>query len=135
MKIFYKKDYFRVLEELNKTNGELEEEKEAKEFFIDKLQQEEKSHQACLNTIESLYYKMKELKDELRKSKNGRGGYTKEINKLKKEKAELEQKLADSMTDKYLVKKLKPGKKPNTLTMSVRGSSVQSNIVKNLYKE
>lgn len=135
MKIFYKKDYFRVLDELNKIKGELEEEQEQKEFVIDKLKEEERANQACLKTIEDMYYKIKELRDELRKVKNGRGGYTKEINKLKKANAELEQKLADSMTDKYLVKKLKPGKKPNTLTMAVRGSSVQSNIVKNLHKE
>lgn len=134
MKIFYKKDYFRVLDELNKIKGELEEEQEQKEFVIDKLKEEERANQACLKTIEDMHYKIKELRDELRKVKNGRGGYTKEINKLKKANAELEQKLADSMTDKYLVKKIRPGKKPNTLKMAVRNSQVQSNIVKNLYR-
>ena len=135
MKIFYKKDYFRVLDELNSIKGELKEEQEQKEFVIDKLKQEERANQTCLKTIEDMHYKMQDLKKKIKQLKGARGGFTKEINKLKNQKEELEKKLAESMTNKYLVRKIKPGKKPNTLKMAVKNSSsVQSNIVKNMHR-
>lgn len=136
MKIFYKKDYFRVLGELEKAKGCLEEEKEQREYIIEKLNEEESAHVKCLRTIEDMHFKMQDLKKEIKQLKGARGGFTKEINKLKNKIEELEKKLAESMTDKYLVRKIRPGKKPNTLKMAVKSSSsVQSNIVKNLYKE
>lgn len=39
------------------------------------------------------------------------------------------------MTDKYLVKKIPSGKRPKTIFTKINNSSVQSNIVKNMYKE
>ena len=142
MKIFYKKDYFMALEELRKLRNELEYEKEKKEEYIQLIYDEQKAKGICLKTIEDMHFKMEDYKKQIKSLKNAKGGYASKSSKLKKEKEELErqiaelnEKLAESMTDKYLVRKIKSGKTANTLKTKVRSSSVQSNIVKNLYKE
>lgn len=142
MKLFYKKDYFRILDELRKTRCILEEEKEKKQMYIDRFYDEERANQVCLKTIEEMHFKIEDYKKQIKSLKNAKGGYASKSSKLKKEKEELEkqiaelnEKLAESMTDKYLVRKIKSGKTANTLKTKVRSSSVQSNIVKNLYKE
>ena len=38
------------------------------------------------------------------------------------------------MTDKYLVKKIPSGKRPKTMFTKINNSSVQSKIIKNMYK-
>ena len=82
------------------------------------------------------------IKKELTNIKKAKGGYKKQINQLqdkvnqlKKELEETNQKLKESMTDKYLVKKIPSGKRPKTIFTKINNSSVQSNIVKNMYKE
>lgn len=142
MKLFYKKDYFDSLEELRKLRNELEYEKEKKEEYIQLLYDEQNAKEICLRTIEDMHFKMEDYKKQIKSLKNAKGGYASKSSKLKKEKealenkiAELEEKLAESMTDKYLVRKIKTGKRPNTLKTKVRNTSGQSNIVKNLHKE
>ena len=82
------------------------------------------------------------VKKELTNIKKAKGGYNKQINRLQnkvnqlqKELEETNQKLKESMTDKYLVKKIPSGKRPKTIFTKINNSSVQSNIVKNMYKE
>lgn len=128
MKLFYKKDYLKAMKRIE----ELEEKMlEATADF----EEQEQRYNMCLQSVETMHYKMEDMKKEIKQLKGGKGGFTREINKLKKEKEELEKKLAESMTDKYLVKKIRPGKRPNTLKTKVRNTSGQSNIVKNLHKE
>ena len=129
MKLFYRKDYKRVsgdLEiakiELNKAHFKLERYREG----INRLEEENKSINAS------------------------KGGFTKEINKLKCELIEkdnlidekqkmidelndkikiLNDKLEESMTDKYIVKKLKPGRTPN-LNKTKISAPMSSNVRK-----
>lgn len=82
------------------------------------------------------------VKKELTNIKKAKGGYNKQINRLQdkvnrlqNELEETNQKLKESMTDKYLVKKIPSGKRPKTIFTKINNSSVQSNIVKNMYKE
>ena len=140
MKLFYKKDYFNALDELRKVRNELESEKEKKEEYIQGLYDERKATEVCLKTIEDLHFKIEDYKAQIKSLKNAKGGYAKYNRKIKKEKEELEQeivelkqKLSDSMTDKYLVRKIKSGRTPNTLKTKVRNSLGQSNIVRNLH--
>ena len=128
MKLFYKKDYLRVKEELEELTLHMEE-------AISSIDSQKETIDIYEETVETMHYKIEDMKKEIKQLKGGKGGFTREINKLKKEKEELEKKLAESMTDKYLVKKIRPGKRPNTLKTKVRNTSGQSNIVKNLHKE
>lgn len=75
-----------------------------------------------------------ELKDKVQRLLCAKGGTTKEINKLKKENKELKEKLAESMTDKYLIRKLPADKTKSTLKMKSKNTSKQSNIIKNIHK-
>ena len=128
MKLFYKKDYLKA----EKRVKELE--RKILSANAD-IEEQEQRYNICMQTIESMHYKMEEMKKEIRKLRGGKGGFTREINKLKKENEELKKKLEESMTDKYLVKRIRPGKIPNTLKTRVRNTSGQSNIVKNLHRE
>lgn len=127
MKLFYKKDYLRVKEELEELTLHMAE-------AMSDIETQKESIGIYEETVETMHYKMEDMKKEIKQLKGGKGGFTREINKLKKEKEELEKKLAESMTDKYLVRKIKSGKTANTLKTKVRSSSIQSNIVKNLHK-
>lgn len=95
-------------------------------------------------TNDKNFYKRKceSINEELINTKKAKGGYKKQINQLQdkvnqlqKELEETNQKLEESMTDKYLVKKIPSGKRPKTIFTKINNSSVQSNIVKNMYKE
>lgn len=95
-------------------------------------------------TNDKNFYKRKceSINKELINTKKAKGGYNKQINQLHKvidnlkiELEETNQKLEESMTDKYLVKKIPSGKRPKTIFTKINNSSVQSNIVKNMYKE
>lgn len=128
MKLFYKKDYLKAMKRIE----ELEEKMlEATADF----EEQEQRYNMCLQSVETMHYKMEDMKKEIKQLKGSRGGFTRQVNKLRKENEDLKNKLADSMTDKYLIKKIRPGKRPNTLKTKVRNSLGQSNIVKNLHKE
>ncbi len=75
----------------------------------------------------------KQLKEENKKIKGAKGGFVKEINKLKRQIEELEEKLKDSMTDKYLIKKLPAGRKPKSQTMKLTSHTVVSNITRKMH--
>lgn len=119
---------------------------EAKELTIKRMQnREDKLEQRVIDLYQdNLEYKrhIDLLSKELTNSKKAKGGYNKQINRLQdkvnqlqKELEETNQKLKESMTDKYLVKKIPSGKRPKTIFTKINNSSVQSNIVKNMYKE
>lgn len=73
------------------------------------------------------------LKEKVQHLLCAKGGTTKEINKLKKENKELKEKLAESMTDKYLIRKLPADKTKNTQKMKSKNTAKQSNIIKNIH--
>lgn len=80
---------------------------------------------------------IKDLQEEKRKLVSAKGGLKAKIkrlenklDKLNKQYNELEEKYKESMTDKYLVKKLKPGRTPKTTSMKLKDCSRVSNITR-----
>lgn len=76
--------------------------------------------------------KLKKKKRELQGSK---GGLKAENNKLKEMVKDLTIKLEESMTDKYLVKRIPSGRKPKGPAIKLRSYSKQSQIIKNIHKD
>lgn len=76
--------------------------------------------------------KLKKKKRELQGSK---GGLKAENNKLKEMVKDLTVKLEESMTDKYLVKRIPSGRKPKGPAIKLRSYSKQSQIIKNIHKD
>lgn len=121
---------------LIKENSELEE-------CNKNLQDEIKNQRCSISTLDKRSNRYLEeinlIKQQLitqgRKHNSSKGAYIKSINQLKKNIQELEVKLAESMSDKYLVKKIPSGRTPKSQTMRTKSSAKQSNIVKNLHKE
>ena len=74
-----------------------------------------------------------QLKEENKKLLGAKGGYTKEINKLKKQVEELDFKLKESMTDKYRVKKIPSGRKPKSQPMKLKDCSRVSSISRKVF--
>lgn len=123
MKLFYKKDYeniknqlgIKILENINL----IEESEKLKEQML-------KFDREMADENFKLTSEILNLKSELKKEKGAKGGLTKQVNKLnskleekdteikefKKQIKELEKKLEESMTDKYLVKKIPSGRIP-----------------------
>ena len=85
--------------------------------------------------IEKLQQENAALLDEIKLLKFAKGGYKSTITKLKNEVDELNKKLAESMTDKYLLKKIPSGRLPKGEPMKIRGSAKTSAIAKNLKTE
>lgn len=79
--------------------------------------------------------KMSELKTTIRKNNGAKGGLVAENNKLRKQNAELKQKLEESMSDKYRVKKIPSGRRPKGEPMRIKSNAVQSRIVKKVYED
>lgn len=147
IKLFYKKDYEYMKEQNTKLNGknrELESELKKAYNAIEDLTQVEMDYTKQIEKLTFDFERSTELVDELRDKlsktekllkevRGAKGGLTKRLNELNtelqvkdKEIEELKTKLAESMTDKYAVKKIKSGRRPNTLKRSsarpVKGS-------------
>ena len=97
---------------------------------IEKLTFDFEKSTELVDELRNKLYKTEKLLKEVRGAK---GGLTKRLNELNtelqvkdKEIEELKTKLAESMTGKYAVKKIKSGRRPNTLKRSsarpVKGS-------------
>lgn len=125
MKIFYKKDFQVVLEKLKelreeyskykkKSNNKLFELMETNDKLNTKYTIVNKKHNLSLETNKHLLDQINELKKELKKVYGQKGMLTRKNNELKKELKETLFKLEESMTDKYLVRKLPSDKTPNT---------------------
>ena len=85
--------------------------------------------------IEKLQQENAALVDEIKLLKFANGGYKSTITKLKNEVDELNKKLAESMTDKYLLKKIPSGRLPKGEPMKIKGSAKTSAIAKSLKVE
>ena len=66
---------------------------------------------------------------------SAKGGFTKRINQLTRELEETKKKLAESMTDKYLVKKIPMGKLPKGQVMKMKSHAKQDKIIKKVYED
>lgn len=75
----------------------------------------------------------RQLKEEKKKLLGAKGGYIKEIHKLKKQVEELDFKLKESMTDKYLVRKIPSGRRPKGQPMKLTSHTVVSNITRKMF--
>lgn len=137
MKLFYKKDYKRVLvdyEVLSKEYRDVIEqnicETQRLADIILKLQRKNELAEIEIKNRKTMNEMITTENDNLKKKiqelQGAKGGYIKQINKLKKE-------LEESLSDKYLKRTIKPSK-VSKQTMALKSSSVQSRIAK-LVKE
>lgn len=66
---------------------------------------------------------------------SAKGGFTKRINQLTRELDETKKKLAESMTNKYLVKKIPMGRLPKGQVMKMKSHAKQDKIIKKVYED
>ena len=135
MKLFYKKDYIKsqqmiaqLLQEkerLINQNTLIQKAYKSEQSLNEELEIENESNAITIDNMQKDYLKLDSKKNLLtemnRKLAASNGGLTKQVNKLTKENEslsqtikELEKKLEESLSDKYLVKKIKAQKTPNT---------------------
>lgn len=88
---------------------------------------------SCKNKNMQLEDENRQLKEENKKLLGAKGGYTKEINKLKKQVEELDFKLKESMTGKYVLKKIPSGRRPKSQTMKLKDCSRISHISRKVF--
>lgn len=150
MKIFYKTDYEYIKEQNAKLNGVIRELKgkletgenqyndlvEEKEDLMNKVNKLTFDFERSIELVDELRDKLFKTEKSLKEVRGAKGGLTKRLNELNNELQakdkkieELRIKLEDSMTDKYAVKKIKSGRRPNTLKRS-SARPVQSSVQK-----
>ncbi len=143
IKLFYKSDYEYMKSKCSELNGVIRELKGKLEIGESQYQELVEEKEDLMDKVDKLTFdfeRSSELQDKLSKTekllkevRGAKGGLTKRLNELNtelqvkdKEIEELKTKLAESMTDKYAVKKIKAGRRPNTLKRSsarpVKGS-------------
>ena len=146
MKIFYKKDFQRVLGEKKKIQQDYEELLEKYDnndyrYFEDYCKYKDKAERLTKKNEEyktanaSLESKIIELEAKVKQLNCTKGGFVRAINKLSKEKQELQEQLKESMTDKYIVRKVPEGKTPKGQTIRIKGSSTNSKIIKKIKED
>lgn len=121
----------KLLEEKDIKIKDLQETIKIKKSDIDSLIEKVKVSENQNKIKDSIYNRqLKKYKEKNKKNVGKIGGLTKENNKLKVKVKDLENKLAESLTDKYRVKKLKPGKTPKMQPAKIKSNAVQSKIIK-----
>jgi cell division protein FtsB len=140
MKIFYKKDYLKVLKEKNDFEKLYNENLKRKAILNEENNNLKEQLHTSLITVDNFVKENKKLKEKLKIETGAKGGLTKEINKLNKEKEtlkaeieDLKKKLEESMSDKYLVKKIRGQKTPTQKTRITK--TVKPNIRNYMQKE
>ncbi len=86
-------------------------------------------------TISKLSKKIDKLKENNKKIGGAKGGFIKENNYLKELVKDLTFKLEESMSDKYVLRKLPSGKRPKGDLMRLKSQAFQSKIVKQMHRE
>lgn len=86
-------------------------------------------------TISKLSKKINKLKENNKKIGGAKGGLIKENKHLKELVKDLTIKLEESMSDKYVLKKLPSGKRPKGDLMRLKSQAFQSKIVKQMHRE
>lgn len=139
MKIFYKKDFYGVLEEKNKLQEEYEKYKERKENVTSIL------NKRCTKQFEqitSLSVEIEKLKKDNEILKNkfvtqsaSKGEFVKENHKLKNTIKELNEKIKqqeEKLSKRFILKTIRPGRTPNMNKTKI--SKPMSNTVRNYMK-
>lgn len=151
MKIFYKKDFQRVLEEKNKIEEEYQVYKEKSEKAITELNIKNSSQlkeitdlgnqiidkNSAIKRYTILQTEISEenskLKSKLTHANTSKGGLVKEINKLRGKVNSLAEEIKNKeelLSKRYILKTIKPGRTPNTLKTSIRSSANESRAIK-----
>lgn len=139
MKIFYKKDFYGVLEEKNNLEKEYKEYKSRKESVINTLNKrcaEQFKQINSLNTEnESLKKNNEILKNKFVTQSASKGGFVKENHKLKNTIKELNEKIKqqeEKLSKRFILKTIRPGRTPNMNKTKI--SKPMSNTVRNYMK-
>ena len=122
MKIFYKKDYERALEEINRL-------KIQKKAYSDVIEENKKLNEELetsklneLNLKDKLKIQEKKievLNKEKKALEGAKGGFIKRINELKKANENFQKKLEEYVSNRYLVRKVPSGRTPKGQKMKV----------------
>ena len=153
MKIFYKKDFQRVLEEKNKIEEEYQVYKEKSEKAITELNIKNSSQLKEItdlgnqiidkNSVIKRYTILQteiseensKLKSKLIHANTSKGGLTKEINKLRGKVNSLAEEIKEKnklLSERFILRELKPGRTPNMNKTKI--SKPMSNNVRNFMK-
>lgn len=123
MKILTKKQWRMIEKRINNLNSDIFNTKVSLNCYIERVCEQK-------NII-------KNLEESKRKLASAKGGLNAKIKRLEKQLYdlnikynELEEKYKESMTDKYIVKRLKPGRTPKTTSMKLKDCSRVSNITR-----
>lgn len=137
--------YEKKIEELNKKYLNAVSDYELEKFNVEELKKQIEDMMGALqekqSKITDLEMKLglcqanlKANENIIKSLKGAKGGFTKQINKLTRELEETKKKLEESMTDKYLVKKIPMGKLPKTQTMKLKSHAKQDKIIQKVYE-
>lgn len=153
MKIFYKKDFQRVLEEKNKIEEEYQVYKEKSEKAITELNIKNSSQlkeitdlgnqiidkNSAIKRYTILQTEISEenskLKSKLTHANTSKGGLVKEINKLRGKVNSLVEEIKEKnklLSERFILRELKPGRTPNMNKTKI--SKPMSNNVRNFMK-
>ena len=140
MKIFYKKDFQRVLEEKKKLENEFSDYKERSDESISALNTKCVEQLKEINTLnnqlfdkEEILKLKKDLEIKLKSANTSKGGLTKEINKLKNQIKVLTSQIKEKdilLSKRYILRTIKPGRTPNTIKTSIKNSANESRVIK-----
>lgn len=140
MKIFYKKDFQRVLEEKETLEKEYEDYKTSSEKTIKETNNKSFELLTENSKLKKLKLDVDEVKEELKKVNGAKGGLTKENNKLKgsiknleSEIINLKAQITDLKSDRYIVRKIPTGRTKSTVKTKI--SKPMSNRVRKFMKE
>lgn len=125
------KEINKHIQEQNKKISHLE---DVNKKYIDDLAKKETINRMYAKAINDLATEKVELIKELKALKGAKGGFTKRINQLTKELEETKKKLEESMTDKYLVKKIPMGRLPKGQVMKLKSHAKQDKIIQKVYE-
>lgn len=125
-----------IITDLENENYELKKQKdklyEEIEYLKKEINQQAMINQSLKENISLNNNLIIKLERKRRESAGKSGGLQTENNKLKEQIKDLENKLKESMTDKYLVHKIRPSKSAPTFKMKMRSSAVESKIIKDI---
>lgn len=142
MKLFYKKDYKEAVEALNKANkqlSQLEKNNKSLESYNTQLKLELNNLQTELQT--NYYYKehqqeqIKKLEEDLSHTEDLLDSALKENDEYSRKVEEYEKIIADLKSDRYLLKKVRPGRTASTSKMGLKKSAASKSSVNNYMKQ
>lgn len=142
MKIISNKTWRELNSIISKFNNEivdLKEKLEKKQSEIKEMMGALQERQSKITDLEmklGLYQaNLKADENVIKELNSAKGGFTKRINQLTRELEETKKKLAESMTNKYLVKKIPMGRLPKGQVMKMKSHAKQDKIIKKVYED